>query len=200
MMTGSWSVDLILRAFWETAQHLPLPVDLIFLCVVFIINHWSSMLFCFRTPFNGLPTVTGQRIDLYLLYSLVVKHGGFHHVSKLCDVICRWGQLWCSLKTVFAPLDHWHLVLSGFGFFTLVSVEILYHKAHYLVTGLISLIIKTAVCVFWTPQKRWKWTFFCVTKFAARDISFSSCNQVSNSVSGSYCWWQNYEKIKPTPS
>ena len=59
-------------------------------------------------------------------------------MSKICHVRPMWG---CDvhrapnikiLKTVFGALDHWHLVLSRFGFFTLVSVEVLYHIAHYL--------------------------------------------------------------------
>ena len=57
------------------------------------------MLFCFRTPFNGLPTVTGQRIDLYLLYSLVVKHGGFHHVSEIFHVQYR-AVMFIELQTL----------------------------------------------------------------------------------------------------
>ena len=42
-----------------------------------------------RTQFLGLPTVSGKPTDLYLLYTLVTKYGGFHKVCTfLSDSSC----------------------------------------------------------------------------------------------------------------
>lgn len=41
----------------------------------------DAILYYFRTQFINLPTVSGKPVDLYLLYSLVTKNGGFHKVG-----------------------------------------------------------------------------------------------------------------------